>query len=204
MAPRPANRHTEAGTRVSSAPRMLTAPRRYHLTVDAYDRMIEAGVLPDDAHIELLEGVLYEMPPMGPAHHVVLQLLLQVFASLAAERRLLVQMPIILPDDSEPEPDLAVVAPGTPLGKPTVEHVVLATEVAERSRRLDLEQKAPLYQRAGVVETWVLDLREQRLVVFPREGGSVIHQRGQGARVTPCAIPEITLDVDALFAAGEL
>ena len=113
---------------------MLTAPRRYHLTVDAYDRMIEAGVFPDDAHIELLEGVLYEMPPMGRRHQVVLQLLLQVFASLAAERRLLVQMPIILPDDSEPEPDLAVVAPGTPLGKPTVEHVVLAIEVAERSR----------------------------------------------------------------------
>jgi hypothetical protein len=44
----------------------------------------------------------------------------------------------------------------------------------------------------------------QRLVVFPREGGSVIHERGHGARLTPRAIPEIRLDVDALFAAGEL
>ena len=110
-------------------------------------------------------------------------------------------MPIILPDDSEPEPDLAVVAPGTPLGKPTVDQVVLAIEVADRTRRLDLEQKAPLYQRAGLLETWVLDLREQRIVVFPREGGSVVYQRGRGAQVTPRAVPEVTLDLDALFAA---
>ena len=180
---------------------MLTAPRRYRLTVEAYDRMIEAGVFPPDARIELLEGVLYEMPPMGRPHQAVLRVLLQVFAPMAAEQRLLVQMPIILPVDSEPEPDLAIVAPGTSLDKPGVDHVVLAIEVGERSRRLDLEQKAPLYQRAGLVETWVLDLREQRVVVFPREGGSVVYQRGQGTRLTPRAVPEVTLDVDALFAA---
>jgi Uma2 family endonuclease len=180
---------------------MLTAPRRYRLTVEAYDRMIEAGVFPPDARIELLEGVLYEMPPMRRPHQVALMFLLSAFGALATQRRLLVQMPIILPDDSEPEPDLAVVAPGTPLGKPTVDQVVLAIEVADRTRRLDLEQKAPLYQRAGLLETWVIDLREQRLVVFPREGGSVVYQRGRGAQVTPRAVPEVTLDLDALFAA---
>jgi Uma2 family endonuclease len=188
---------------VPSAPPTLTAPRRYRLSVEAYDRMIEAGVLPPDARIELLEGVLYEMPPMGRPHQAVLRVLLQVFASLAAERRLLVQMPIVLPDDSEPEPDLAVVAPGTALDKPVVDQVVLAIEVAERSRRLDLEQKGPLYQRAGLLETWVVDLREQRLVVFPREGGSVVYRRGQGVRLSPRAVPEVTVDLDALFAEAQ-
>jgi hypothetical protein len=48
---------------------------------------------------------------------------------------------------------------------------------------------------------WALDLRQQRVVVFPREGGSVVYRRGQGARLTPHGIPEVTLEVDALFAA---
>jgi Uma2 family endonuclease len=180
---------------------MLTSPRPYRLTVAAYHRMIDAGVFPPDARIELLEGVLYEMPPMGRSHQAALMVLLRTFGPLAAADRLLVQMPIILPDDSEPEPDLAVLAPGTPLGKPTADQVLLAVEVAERSRRLDLARKAPLYQRAGLLETWVLDLPEQRLVVFPREGGSVVYRRGQGARLAPRGVPEITLDLDGLFAA---
>src|SRR5436305_2315482 len=57
----------------------LTTPRRYRLTVDAYDRMIDAGVFPSDARIELLEGVLYEMPPMGRPNPAVLRVLLRVF-----------------------------------------------------------------------------------------------------------------------------
>jgi Uma2 family endonuclease len=136
---------------------MLTSPRPYRLTVEAYHRMIDAGVFPPAARVELLEGVLYEMPPMALPHQVGLMFLLRTFSSLAAVDRLLVQMPIILPDDSEPQPDLAVLAPGTPLAKPTVDHVLLAIEVAERGRRLDLTRKTPLYQRAGPLETWVLD-----------------------------------------------
>ena len=162
--------------------------------------MIDADVFPPDARIELIEGVLYEMPPMQRPHQVALTILIGLFGHLASQRRLMVQMPVILPDDSEPEPDLAVLAPGTPLGKPTVDQVVLAIEVADRTRRLDLRRKAPLYQRAGLLETWVLDLPEQRLVVFPREGGSVVYSRGQGARLTPRAVSEVTLDLDALFA----
>ena len=180
--------------------RMLTAPRRYHLTVEEYERMIDADVFPPDARIELLEGVLYEIPPMGLPHQRALQLLIQIFAAMAAQRRLLVQMPIVLPDDSEPEPDLAVILPETPLGKPTGDQVVLAIEVAQRSRRFDFELKAPLYQRAGLLETWVLDLRDQRLVVFPREGGTIVYRRGQGACLTPRGAPEVSLDLDALFA----
>ena len=185
---------------VTSAPPVPTAPRRYRLTVEEYERMIEAGVFPPDARIELLEGVLYEMPPMGSPHQVALMFLLQLFAPVAADGRLLIQMAIILSEDSEPEPDLAVVAPGTPLGKPSVDQVLLAIEVADRSRRLDLGRKAPLYQRAGLLETWVIDVRGQRVVVFPHEGGTLVYPRGQGTRLTPRAVPEVTVDVDALFA----
>lgn len=184
---------------MSSSP-VLEAPRRYRLSVDDYHRMIDADVFAPGIRVELLAGVLWEMPPISRDHQAALMVLIGEFASLAAAGRLMVRMPFTLPPDSEPEPDLAVLAPDTPLGKPTVDQVVLAIEVADRTRRLDLRRKAPLYQRAGLLETWVLDLPEQRLVVFPREGGSVVYSRGQGARPTPRAVPEVTLDLDALFA----
>jgi hypothetical protein len=72
-------------------------------------------------------------------------------------------MPVVMTNDSEPEPDIAVLAPGTPFGRRTVDDVLLVIEVAHRTRRFDLERKAP--------------------------------------RITPRGVPEITLDLDELFAA---
>jgi len=186
---------------IRSSPPAPEAPRPFRISVDAYYRMVDVGIIPPDARVELIEGEVIEMPPMGPPHDVALQLLLQIFAALASEGRLRIQMPLGLSEYSEPEPDLLVVAPGTPVGKPNVEQVALAVEIAYASRKFDLQRKAPLYRRTGILETWVLDIPHQRLVVFPRDGGSVVHARGQGSRITPRAVPEVTLDLDELFAA---
>jgi Uma2 family endonuclease len=186
---------------IQPSPPAVEKPRLYRFRVDAYHRMIEADIFPPDARIELIEGELIEMPPMRGPHQVGLQYLMSVFGSLATQGRLQVQMPILLSDESEPEPDLAVLAPGTPFGLPDADQVVLVIEVAYRTRRFDLERKAPMYQNAGLLETWVVDIREKRLVVFPREGGSVVYPRGQGARITPRGVPEVTLDLDELFTA---
>jgi len=163
--------------------------------------MIKANVFRPDARIELIEGVLYEMPPMFRPHQIGIMYLTQTFAPMAAQARLLVQLPFILSDASEPEPDLGILAAGTPLDKPTVDQLVLAIEVSYSGVRFDLRRKAPLYQRAGHFDTWVIDIPGQRVVVFPREGGSVTYPRGQGTRLTPRHVEEVTLDVDALFAA---
>jgi Uma2 family endonuclease len=179
----------------------LTAPRLYHLTVDEYHRMIEAEVFPPKARIELIEGALYEMPPVFRPHQIGIMYLTRAFGALAPQGRLLVQLPFILSNASEPEPDLGILAAGTPLDKPTVDQLVLAVEVSYSSVRFDLRRKAPLYQRAGHFDTWVIDIPGQRVVVFPREGGSTIYPRGQGTRLTPRHAEEISLDVDDLFAA---
>jgi Uma2 family endonuclease len=179
----------------------LTAPRRYRLTVDEYHRMIEAEVFPPDARIELIEGVLYEMPPMERPHLLAIRYLTHILAGMAAQDRLQVQLPFILPDDSEPEPDLSVLAPATPYDKPTGNQLVLAIEVSYSSVRFDLRRKAPLYQRARHFDTWVIDIPGERVVVFPREGGSSVYPRGEGTRLTPRGAEEVSLDIDALFAA---
>jgi Uma2 family endonuclease len=179
---------------------VLKAPRRWPVSVEAYHQMIDAGVFPPDARIELIEGELYEMPPQGLPHTVAVRWLMQLFAPLIADGRVLVQMPVYMPR-SEPEPDIAVMAPGTPIHQVGIEHAVLVIEVSNRTRGFDLQRKAPLYQGHNVLETWVLDIPQRRLVVFPREGGSIVYSQGQDARITPRAVPEVTLDLDELFAA---
>jgi Uma2 family endonuclease len=179
---------------------VLKAPRRWPVSVEAYHQMIDAGVFPPDARIELIEGELYEMPPQGLPHSVAVRRLMRLFAELITEDRVLVQMPVYMPR-SEPEPDLAIMAQGTPIDQVGIEHAVLVIEVSNKTRRFDLQRKAPLYQGHRVLETWVLDIPQQRLVVFPREGGSVVYSRGQGAKITPRGVPEVTLDLDELFSA---
>jgi Uma2 family endonuclease len=177
---------------------VLKAPRRWPVTVEAYHQMIEANVFPPDARIELITGELIEMPPMHSRHRAALMFLHRLFAALAADGRLMIQIPVAL-SDSEPEPDLAVLAPGTPLGENRGDQVVLLIEIADATRLFDLQRKAPLYQQHQILETWVLDIPQQRLVVFPREGGSIVYPRRQAARITPRGVPEVTLELDALF-----
>jgi len=178
----------------------IRAPRRWSISVETYHHMIDAGVFPPDARIELIEGELYEMPPMKSRHRVALMYLTRLFGALASEGRLMIQIPVEF-SDSEPEPDLTVVASGTPFGDNKGAQVVLAIEVADATRLFDLRRKAPLYQRHEILETWILDIPQERLVVFPREGGSVVYPRGQQARITPRGVTEVTLDLDDLFAA---
>jgi Uma2 family endonuclease len=179
---------------------VLKAPRRWPVSVEAYHQMIDAGVFPPDARIELIEGELIEMPPQGLPHVEAVRMLTQLFAPLAAQGRLLVQLPIRMPG-SEPAPDLTILAPDRPAHEFGATYASLVVEVANTTRHFDLRRKAPLYQGHAVLETWVLDIPQQRLVVFPREGGSIVCSRGQGAKITPRGVPEVTLDLDELCAA---
>jgi Uma2 family endonuclease len=100
------------------------------IRTDEYDRMTDVGLF-DGRHIDLVEGMLYEMPPMRTPHLIVLVRLQHMLTSLNAERRLLVQIPLRVPDFDEPEPDLAVLR--QPLGrhKPTAADCVLVIEVSD-------------------------------------------------------------------------
>src|SRR5438067_3608375 len=100
------------------------------IRTDEYDRMTEVGLF-DGRHIELLEGTLYEIPPMRTPHLIALVRLQQMLTPLNAEGRLLVQVPLRVPDFDEPEPDLAVLQ--EPLGrrKPIAADALLVIEVSD-------------------------------------------------------------------------
>jgi len=174
------------------------APMRW--TVDDYHRAIDAGLF-DDRNIELVDGEIYEMPPMREPHIGAARFLERTFAPLLASDRLLIDKPIILPQDGEPQPDVAVVRAGAPL-KPHVDDVLLLIEVSHATRRFDRGLKLQAYLRDGVRELWIADIVVGELLVYRQGELTATYRAGQGRRIAGAHVPEITVDVDALFAAA--
>jgi Uma2 family endonuclease len=166
-----------------------------------YDRLVEDGLFADE-RVELLAGLLVEMTPTGPPHADVVGRLTMILAPALVGRAVLrVQSPLAISDDSEPEPDLAVVA----LGDYRQEHprrALLVVEVAEASLRKDLGVKAIAYAKAGVEEYWVVDLsiRVVRLHTHPTADGYAQGRVvGAGEILRPAAFAELAIPVDELL-----
>jgi hypothetical protein len=142
---------------------------RHRLTVRDYHRLGEAGIMGEDDRIELLEGQLVDMSPIGPRHALAVDALTELLVMAAAGRASVrVQNPIMLDDTSEPQPDFTLLRKpwqGYPNTHPRPADVYLLIEVADSSLEFDLGAKLELYARAGIREFWVVDLTSNRVLV---------------------------------------
>ena len=146
--------------------RLLDPPQVHQWTRDEYYKMAEAGLF-EGKHVELIEGRIIEMSPMGSAHATGVSLASDRLRSVVGPGFLTrSQMPLDLGDLSEPEPDIAVVA-GTARDytKAHPKVAVLIVEVSESSLDYDRTEKASLYAAAGIPDYWVLNLVDRRLEV---------------------------------------
>lgn len=163
---------------------------RHKVSLEEFHRMVEAGVFPEDVRLELVEGDLVEMSPIGPKHAAIVRRLTTRFAPLAArgEALLSVQNPLVV-GSSELYPDLALLRPdpeGYASRYPEGKDALLVVEVADTSLRYDLEVKLPLYAQAGVPEVWVVDLLDQRVLLHRKPEGEGYREGktlGPGARL---------------------
>jgi Uma2 family endonuclease len=135
---------------------------RRTFTVEDYHRMAQAGILTEDDRVELLEGEIVEMTPIGPRHAACVNRLSQLFSDRLQGRALVsVQNPIHLSELSEPQPDLALLRPRPDFyaeAHPRPSDSLVVLEIAETSAEVDREKKVPLYGQAGISETWLVDL----------------------------------------------
>jgi len=170
-------------------------PRR-RFTVDQYERMVEAGVIQPDERVELLDGEVVEMPPIGPPHASrVDRCNAYLGRALGPEVIMRIQSPLRLSDLSMPEPDITVLRHRDDfyVGKhPTVADVLLLVEVGVTSARFDREVKLPLYAAASVSEVWLLDVGARAISVFGDpgpEGYQTLATAHQGDLLSPLALP---------------
>jgi Uma2 family endonuclease len=151
-------------------------PRRHRLSVEAYHRMGEAGILAPDARVELIEGEIIDMAPIGSRHAGTVKHLARILQRAVGDLAIVqIQDPVSLDDHSEPQPDVALLRPRRDFYKsahPRPADVLLIIEVAEASLRYDGEVKVPLYARHAIPEVWLVDLEGRCLMRYrdPREG----------------------------------
>ncbi len=184
----------------------MIAPVRHRFSVVDYHRMAESGVLPAGARVELLDGQILDMSPIGPFHGGVTNFLNQTFATEARGRWLVsVQNPVRLDDHSEPQPDLLLLRPAADFYRrrhPQPEDVLLLVEVSDTTIGTDQEEKLPAYGRAGIPEVWLVNLNDLTVEVYrePHFTGyatKTVLRRGEVARPTAC--PEVGIDVAELL-----
>ena len=146
--------------------------RRHRHSVDEYHRMAETGILKPDERVELIEGEIIDMPPIGTDHSAVVKRLNAMFMrNIGTTAIVSVQDPIRLAPNSEPQPDIALLRYREDFychAHPGPADILLLIEVADTSLRFDQEIKLPLYARHGVPEVWIVDLGRQRIEVYRR------------------------------------
>jgi Uma2 family endonuclease len=180
-------------------------PRR-RFTVDEYHRMGDAGVLTEDDRVELLDGEIIQMSPIGTPHaSTVARLNTLLVRRFGKQATIWVQNPIILDRWSEPQPDLCVLAQRSDFyadAHPRPRDVLLGIEVMDTSRSYDRTLKLPLYAKAELREVWLVDLKGQTIDVHRRPAlrGYREHQTyARGRTITPLAFPRLRIRVNEVL-----
>ena len=151
-------------------------PSRHRITVNDFHRMADVGILRRDERVELIDGQIIDMLPIGQLHAALVAVLAKAFHDAVGNSAIVwVQNPIVLDDTSEPQPDIALLEPREDYysaRSPQPSDVMLLVEVADTSLDHDLTAKVPRYASAGVREVWVIDAATRQTHRFrkPAEG----------------------------------
>jgi Uma2 family endonuclease len=181
-------------------------PRRL-FTVDEYHRMAEAGILGEDERVELIEGEIIQMAPIGPRHGGCVINANRLFLTRLGDRAIISpQNPVVIGPRSEPQPDLVLLRPRAVSYSrelPNSQDVLLAVEVADTTVRFDRLVKARLYARAAIPEFWLCLARDGAVEVYRVPGAddyASMTLYGPDQAVSPLAFPDVSFAVTDFFA----
>ena len=184
-------------------------PVPHKLTVEAYCDLARTGHLDEDDRVELIDGVIIEMAPIGSDHVTAVNRLNRAFVLAVGDAGVVsVQNTVMLPPYSAPQPDIAVLAPRFRAfgeGLPHGEDILLVVEVADTTLAWDRRTKMPLYARHGVREAWIVDLRARRIEVYRDPGPDGFRLRSVHARselLQPQLLPGVWVPVSEAVGEG--
>jgi Uma2 family endonuclease len=175
-------------------------------TVDEYYRMVDAGILAENDRVELIEGEIIEMSPIGQRHMACVDRATDVFTSSLKGRALIsVQNPLRLNNYNEPQPDIVVLKPRADYyasKSHTPEDTFLVLEVSDSTLRYDTKVKLPIYAHTGVSEVWIENLQEDLLLVCRDPAGKNYSTQltlRRGDSISPLAFPNVVLKIEELL-----
>lgn len=175
----------------------------YKWTVEDYHKIIESGVL-EGKSVELLQGEIVTMSPEKPIHSSRIDTVADYLRDLFRGKAKVREAHLVTLDNSEPEPDIAIVRPQADnyaLRHPYPQDIYLLIEVSNNSLSKDLEQKSVVYAQNGIFEYWVIDLPHNTLWVFtqPEQNGYADKQEVVTGITNPIAFPNVNIEVGKLL-----
>lgn len=181
------------------------ARARHKLTTDEFHRMGEAGILDADDRVELLEGEIFDMAPIGSRHASIVDFLSERF-TLVSQQRVLVrtQGPLQVPPHNEPLPDLLLLKPRPDRYRdalPRPADVLLVVEVSDSTLDRDRDVKIPLYGRQGISEAWLVNVHQKTVSIYRQpcpEGYRNLLELREGAAAAEC-LPDGAVPLAELF-----
>ena len=187
---------------------MTAVPSKHLFTAAEFAQMGEAGIFREDARLELIEGEIIEMSPIGLRHAALVRGLINRLTRLIGEDEALIdaQNPVHLSDLSQPQPDVTVLRPSRDYyadRHPQPEDVLLLIEVADTSLAYDRGVKVPVYARCGIPEVWIADVGGAAVEVYRRPSASgyaeVERLTDPDAVLTPALLPQLRLTVKSVL-----
>ena len=187
---------------------MVIAAKKKLFTVDEYYEMARVGILTESDRVELIEGEIVEMSPIGSRHQAIVDELTYRSSLNAVGARARVSEfkgPLRLADITEPQPDVQLLVPRDDRyvgGHPTQLEALLVVEVSDTSLSYDRNYKSVIYSMRGVPELWILDVGRPRLFVMrePAEMGyRVVMELEVGDAIAPVALPDLSFAVADLL-----
>jgi Uma2 family endonuclease len=179
---------------------------RHYFTVGEYERMGQTGVFAPDDRVELIEGEIIEMSPVGSRHAACVDLVARLLNEQVGDSAIVrVQSPIVLDDFSEPQPDIALLKFRDDFYRnahPRPEDVLLVIEVSDTTVEYDRHVKVPAYARAGIPEALIFNLPDDQLEYYAQpEAGSyqVTYIFKRGDHFESSNVPGVVLDLDAIL-----
>ena len=175
-------------------------------TVEEYHRMAAAGVLHEDDRVELLDGQIVVMTPIGSRHAAAVRRLEHIFHAAVGHGAIVsVQNPIEIGDYWEPHPDVCLLRRRDDFyadAHPRAEDVLLVIEVADTSAQDDRERKLPEYARGGILEAWLVDLEHDAIEVHrePAPAGyRAVEVLKRSVTLVPLLFPTAAISVDEVL-----
>jgi len=168
--------------------------------------MGEAGIFKEGERVELIRGEIIQMSPIGTRHSAAVNRLVRLFTQHLGSRIILSpQNPVELDNNSEPQPDIALLLPRQDFYEyrhPIPQDVLLLVEVADTTAKYDREVKIPLYAEDNITEVWLVDINEQCIEVYRQpspDGYQNVQKLGRGQTLSILAFREVNIGVNEVL-----
>ncbi|MDZ8187855.1 MAG: Uma2 family endonuclease [Nostoc sp. ChiSLP02] len=179
---------------------------RRKFTVEQYHKMVDSGILKEDDRVELIRGDIIEMSPISTKHAACVRRFNNMLGQRLGNRVILsVQNPVVLDNNSEPQPDVALLKPRDDFyanAHPQPQDIFLLIEVADSTIEYDREEKIPLYAQANIIEVWLVDINEKIVEVYqqPTAAGYQLMQKfGSSQTLSIKALSDVSITVNEIL-----